>query len=170
MAMNWEWELSLIRGEIKGLNEKIEKKAETLYGNGQEGLTSRVKGLEDDMDRVTLWKEGWEKVTNYDDFRQMKSDLARLIKQSYLLTAIIIVAVFFINLFGPRLSDVIAPTKAEKIVEHNLEPEIHYIYKSIPPGTAGDESTVPTDKPVNKVQKEPMDFYLSSPDRAVEGK
>lgn len=165
MSINWEWELGLIKGELSSIQETLEKKHETLYGNGHEGLTSRVNGLENEMDKVTRWKEGWEKVTNYDDFRTMKQELQRLTKQSYLLTAIIIVAVFFINLFGPRLSDAIAPSKEAKVIEHNIEPEVHYIYKNIPPGTAGDDSTIPTDNPENSIQKEPMDMYINPPEK-----
>lgn len=42
---NIEWDIQQVQGQVKTLQQ-------TVYGNGQEGLTSRVRGTEDEISNV----------------------------------------------------------------------------------------------------------------------
>ena len=52
MSINCEWEVPLLKSQVQKLEEAVAKKHDTLYGNGHEGLTSRVRGVEDTIDRI----------------------------------------------------------------------------------------------------------------------
>lgn len=103
MAENYDWEVQMLKARIDKLEELVEKKHVTIYGNGQEGLTSRMKGLETKVENIEEWKEGWERVTNYDDFKNIRSNLDDLTKKIYETGAALAILMGVLKLVPPDI-------------------------------------------------------------------
>lgn len=100
---NTEWDIQQIRGDIKNIQAQLDRKSETLYGNGQEGLTSRVSGVERELEENRSWKKNWENTTNVDDFKQLRARVDFLYKGYwYAVGAIVIIGGIIIK-FGDSL-------------------------------------------------------------------
>ena len=159
-------ELGLLKDLIKAINEDIKRHEHTLYGNGTDvGLL----GLKTKVVEHEKWKIGWQEVMNYNDFLEMKVDLRRLVRQSYILTAIIIIAVFSINIVGPSLASWILPPKKVEVVTTTHETEFKYIYRDpkVIPGLELEKKRESfPEKPA--VAEDPMYLYRSAPDQSQE--
>ena len=78
-GLNVDWEIQNLHAEIKNIKEALDRKCLTLYGNGQEGLTSRLHSLEE---RVKGMK---------DENKDIENKLDWIVKRVYLLGAVIVV-------------------------------------------------------------------------------
>ena len=78
-GINVDWEIQNLNAEIKDIKKALDKKCLTLYGNGQEGLTSKIHSLEERVKNVK------------DDNKEINNKLDWIVKQVYLLGAVIVV-------------------------------------------------------------------------------
>lgn len=81
----------------------MEKLELSVYGNGVEGLTSRVKGLEDELREVTRWMNGWKETTNYEDYKTMKRNLDDVTKKVYMTGALLAVLMSVLKIIPPDI-------------------------------------------------------------------
>ena len=77
--LNVDWEVQNIKTEIQNIRKSLDRKCLTLYGNGQEGLTSRLHSLEENIKNMK------------DDNINIETKLDWIVKQVYLLGAVIVV-------------------------------------------------------------------------------
>ena len=59
------------------LERKVERLETTVYGNGK-GLSSRISVVESELNSVSKWKSDWQNTTNYDDYRNMKTNIQKI--------------------------------------------------------------------------------------------
>ena len=107
MPENYDWEMQMLKARLEKLEGLVEKKHITIYGNGQEGLTSRMKGLETKVENIEEWKEGWEKVTNYDDFKNIRSNLEDITKKIYMTGAALAIIMGVLKIVPPDVVNMI---------------------------------------------------------------
>ena len=96
---NYDWEISNLKGEIKTIRT-------TLYGNGQEGITSRAKGLEDEMRQVLKWKNEWHNITSLAEHAEMKKKLNQLTQDRWFIIGVFSVVNLLIVVFGQKLVNI----------------------------------------------------------------
>lgn len=100
---NYDWEIENLRQQVSRLEEKIRQKGYTLYGNGQEGLTSRVTGLEDDMERLKAWRDKWTDTTNVTEYTEMRRKLEYLSRWNSWIWGGLAVLTLLIQVLGPKI-------------------------------------------------------------------
>lgn len=100
---NYDWEIENLRQQVSRLEEKIRQKGYTLYGNGQEGLTSRVTGLEDDMEHLKAWMDKWTDTTNTAEYVEMRRKLEYLSRWNSWIWGGLAVLTLLIQVLGPKI-------------------------------------------------------------------
>ena len=91
MSINCEWEIPLLKSQVQKLEEAVAKKHDTLYGNGHEGLTSRVRGAEDTIDRIET------------ELSTVKTKLDGLSKQVYIMGTILALIMGVLKIVPPDI-------------------------------------------------------------------
>lgn len=80
MGINIDWEISNLKAHIKRVEKRIseleqavQKKSHTIYGNQSPGLTTKMHSAEQKLSELAEFKNKWQSVTNIDDFKNIKS-------------------------------------------------------------------------------------------------
>ena len=97
-GINVDWEIQNLNAEIRDIKKALDKKCLTLYGNGQEGMTSKIHYLEFKLDEIKKWKEGWDMVTNYEDYKSMKHKLDWVVSRIYLTGAVLAILLVILKI------------------------------------------------------------------------
>ena len=91
MSINCEWEIQILKAQVGKLEAVVDKKSITLYGNGQEGLTSRVRGTEDSIDRIES------------ELSTVKIKLDGLSKQAYIMGTVLAIIMGVLKIVPPDI-------------------------------------------------------------------
>jgi len=99
-----------IEKDIKEIREILAKKRIVIFGDGEPGLTSKVAALIEILNGVKDWQNGWREVTNYEDFRAMRTrinlalqEVDSLKKWVYIGIGGVWVITILLQIFGPGL-------------------------------------------------------------------
>ena len=103
-------ELSQICERLKHIEEILSRKRIVLFGNGGPGLVGQVQNQGEDIKDQKIWMNGWQLITNYEDFRDMKNTIKRALaevdslkKWVYIGIGGVWVITILLQIFGPTL-------------------------------------------------------------------
>ena len=98
MSGNYDWDISNLRASVDRINT-------TLYGNGQEGITSKVNGHEDQIQTLLKFKDEWHNVTSFAEHKEMKKKVEKLSQDRWFILGVFSVINLLIVVFGSKLTD-----------------------------------------------------------------
>ncbi len=87
MSVNCEWEIQILKSKVEDIETAIEKKHTTLYGNGQEGLTTRISKVEERMQ----------------DFKTVKEKVEELSRRVYVIGVLLMIVMGALKLVPPDI-------------------------------------------------------------------
>jgi hypothetical protein len=96
-----------IKEELKYLRKEVDKKRTTLYGNGGQGLVSKVTVLEEKAKIAIDYKEEWLKVTNPREFNEMRKDIRFLSKWNWIIVGGLAVISVLLQVFALKIATIL---------------------------------------------------------------